>query len=92
MHVEFMCGETQMSASDQIDEEPASSAQIRLMVHVENKEVAEHTINVLSEEGKIVVPLQPHPAPDNQGMGCILTDKYGVEWIVECPNPDYKKN
>lgn len=44
----------------------------------------------MKEEGEVISPLEPHPAPDDGGMGAIVKDKFGYDWIITCPNPDKK--
>lgn len=87
MHVEFSIGNTHMAASDSFEGSDLN-ANIKLMIHMESKEEALHTVAVLAEGGVILSPLQPHPAPDDAGCGSITKDRYGYTWIITCPNPD----
>lgn len=86
MHVEFMLGETQMAAGDGY--EMQASRGMKLMIHMDTKEEALHAIEILEAGGEILSELSPHPKPDDGGMGCVLRDKFGVQWIITCPNPD----
>ena len=87
MHAEFALGATRMSASDACDPLGVNTA-IKLMIHMPAKEDALLTISVLSEGGHVISPLQPHPAPDDGGCGAVVLDRFGFNWIINCPNPD----
>ena len=87
MHVEFALGNTRMAAGDTFDSEKVNTA-IKLMIHMKSKEEAMHTISVLSKDGTVVSPLQPHPEPDDAGCGSVTRDRFGYTWIITCPNPD----
>jgi len=86
MHVEFALGNTRMAASDSFDNAEVNTA-IKLMIHMDSKEEALHTVSVLAEGGTILSPLQPHPEPDDAGCGSIAKDRFGYTWIITCPNP-----
>lgn len=85
MHVEFLLGETNMAAGDTEDETPNTA--IKLMIHMETEEEALESIEILRNGGKVISELAPHPEPDDGGMGCLITDRYGYTWIITCPNP-----
>ena len=89
MHAEFVLGNTQMSASDPPFEVVNNSA-VRLMIHLDSKEEALKALETLSEGGIVIAPLSPHPKPDDSGMGAVVKDAYGYQWILTCPNPDYE--
>lgn len=61
---------------------------VKLMIHMDSKANAIHTISVLSKGGTVISPLQPHPEPDDAGCGSIIKDRFGYTWIITCPNPD----
>ena len=86
MHMEFLLGETNMAAGDRFETEPINEA-VKLMIHTETEEDALKSIEILKTGGKVLSELAPHPEPDDGGLGCCLTDKYGVTWIITCPNP-----
>lgn len=88
MHAEFDLGNTSMSASDPPNKVINDGA-VRLMIHLDSKEEALKAVAALSEGGVLVSPLAPHPKPDDSGMGAVVKDKYGYQWIFTCPNPDY---
>lgn len=87
MHAEFALGNTRMAAGDTFDNESINTA-VKLMIHMDSKEAATHTISVLSKEGTIISPLRPHPEPDDAGCGSVTKDRFGYTWIITCPNPD----
>ena len=61
---------------------------VKLMIHMDSKANAIHTISVLSKGGTVISPLQPHPEPDDAGCGSIIKDRFGYTWIITGPNPD----
>ena len=86
MHVEFTLGGTHMSGGDSFDTGEVNT-DIKLMTHMDTQTKARHTISILAEGGTVVAPLQPHPAPDDDGCGSIIKDRFGFTWIITCPNP-----
>lgn len=88
MHVEFLLGETNMAAGDTENGTPNTA--IKLMIHMETEEEALKSIEILKNGGKVISELAPHPEPDDGGMGCLITDRYGYTWIITCPNPRKK--
>ena len=86
MHAEFTLGGTHMSGGDSFDTGEVNT-DIKLMIHMDTQTKARHTISILAEGGTVVAPLQPHPAPDDDGCGSIIKDRFGFTWIITCPNP-----
>lgn len=89
MHVEFLLGKTRIAAGDSFDCAEVNT-DIKLMIHMDSESEALRAISVLSEGGKILSPLRPHPAPDDDGCGSIIKDCFGFAWIITCPNPLFK--
>nr|MBP3599091.1 VOC family protein [Eubacterium sp.] len=87
MHVEFVLGNTRMAGGDSFNGGGANT-DIKLMIHMDSKEEALHTIDILAEGGTVISPLKPHPEPDDAGCGSVTKDRYGYTWIITCPNPD----
>ena len=87
MHAEFTIGGTRMAAGDSYEFKEIHSP-VKLMIHTESRQNAERAIKRLSAGGRVVTPLQPHPAPDDDGCGCIVRDRFGYTWIITCPNSD----
>ena len=86
MHAEFRLGSTRMAASDGFTGEGDSP--VKLMIHMDSKAEALHAISILAQDGTVISPLRPHPAPDDGGCGSITCDRFGYTWIITCPNPD----
>ncbi len=90
MHVAFRIGNTRMAAGDTFDCAEVNT-DIRLMIEMDSKEEALHTIDVLAAGGVILDPLSPHPKPDDDGCGAVVKDRFGFTWIITCPNPDKQR-
>lgn len=86
MHAEFVLGKTRLAGGDVLEAE-ASAMAAKLMIHLNTEEEARKIIGFLEEGGSVISALAPHPEPDDGGMGCIVRDKFGVRWILTCPNP-----
>jgi len=86
MHVEFMLGKTRMSAGDSFDTKEVNT-DIKLMIHMDSETETLRAISILAEGGTVLAPLRPHPAPDDDGCGSIIMDRFGFTWIITCPNP-----
>lgn len=80
-----------MAAGDDFEGETPNMA-AKLMIDMETEEEALKSIEILREGGKVISELAPHAEPDDGGMGCIITDKYGFTWIITCPNPGKRDN
>lgn len=90
MHVEFAVGSTRMAAGDAFDGVIPNAA-VRLMIHMDTMQQAQHAISVLAVGGEQISPIQPHPEPDDGGCGSVTRDRFGYTWIITCPNPAKKK-
>jgi len=86
MHAEFLLGQTRMAASDGFDEDGVHS-RIKLMVHMDSMQEAQHAVELLAQGGEVLSALKPHPAPDDGGCGSVTRDRFGYTWIITCPNP-----
>ncbi|MBD5440812.1 MAG: hypothetical protein HDR33_07325 [Treponema sp.] len=86
MHAEFVLGKTRLAGGDVLEAE-ASAMAAKLMIHLDTEEEARKIIGLLEEGGSVISALAPYPEPDDGGMGCIVRDKFGVSWILTCPNP-----
>ncbi len=87
MHAEFSLGQTRMAAGDTFDGQDVNT-HIKLMIHMENMADAQHAVSLLKDGGEEISPLRPHPAPDDSGCGSVTKDRFGITWIITCPNPD----
>lgn len=83
LHVKFALGNVCMAAGDNIDY-IETAADIKLMVHLDSEEEAVHAIALLGEGGTVLSPLHVHQTPDGNGREAILTDRFGVTWIITC--------
>lgn len=54
----------------------------KILVHAESKEEADRLFNGLSAGGEVEGPMGDSPWGSYAGM---FRDKYGIEWIIECP-------
>ena len=88
MHAEFTLGSTRFAASDN---PTTASGPVKLMVRMDNLAQARQAIALLAEGGEILSPLKPHPAPDDGGCGSVTRDRFGVTWVITCPNPAYEE-
>ncbi|MDE6068754.1 MAG: VOC family protein [Treponemataceae bacterium] len=86
MHAEFVLGKTRLAGGDVLEAETSAMA-AKLMIHLNTEEEVRKIIGLLEKGGSVISALAPHPEPDDGGMGCIVRDKFGVSWILTCPNP-----
>lgn len=54
----------------------------KISIGAESKEEADKVFNSLAEGGEVEMPMSDSPWGPYFGM---LRDKYGIEWVVECP-------
>lgn len=85
LHVEFTLGNVRMAAGDNVDY-IETAADVRLMIHLDSEEEALHAIALLREGGNVLSSLYQHPTLYDNGCEAILTDHFGITWIVTCPN------
>ena len=85
LHVEFTLGNVSMAAGDNVDY-IETAVDIRLMVHLDSEEEAVRVIALLGEGGSVLSPLHVHQTPDDNSCEAILTDRFGVTWIITCRN------
>lgn len=81
LHVEFTLGNVRMAAGDNVDY-IETTADIRLMLHLDSEEEAMRAIALLGEGGTVLSPLHVHQTPDDNSCEAILTDRFGVTWIL----------
>lgn len=84
MHAQVSFGESAICCSDQSEPVRHSEA-IRLLVHCGSAAEANAAFEALAAEGQALQPLTPFPPPDDDGMGALVRDKYGYEWILTAP-------
>lgn len=84
MHAEFQIGESTILASDgqAKRKEPVSGFAISLTVPGDAE--AEHLFAVLSDQGRVDMPMMTTPFASRFGM---TTDRFGTPWMVATPQP-----
>lgn len=85
MHVMFKIGESNFMAADAPSAYPPKFGNnIWFSLGFENKETVEKYFNNLAEEGTVAMPLQNVFWGSYFGM---VTDKFGVPWMLSCELP-----
>ncbi len=79
MHSLLKGGAIRLMASDSTRKEPFGDSFISLSLSGTDEEKLRNFFNKLSEGGKVTMPLEKAPWGDFFGG---VTDKYGVEWMV----------
>ena len=82
MHAAFKVGETQVLASDGNCSGKPSFQGISLTVSARDDAHAKHMFGALAEGGRVTQPLTKTFFSSNFGM---LTDRFGVGWMVVAP-------
>jgi PhnB protein len=83
MHVSFRIGETTLMASDGRCEGEANFEGFSLSITVPDEAEAERVFTALGEGGLVVMPLEKTFWASKFGM---LTDRFGVGWMVSVMN------
>jgi PhnB protein len=82
MHATLKFGEAVIMASDSMPgQEVKNGNSIRLSISAQNLEEAERIFNNLSRGGKITMPFEKTFWDAQFGM---LTDKFGIHWMINC--------
>jgi PhnB protein len=84
LHARLAAGDVTLLGSDCPPEYFNPPKGFSISLTVESKEEAERTFNALSEDGQIFCPLGETFFALNFGM---LTDKFGIAWMVIYPKP-----
>ncbi|MBB6248458.1 VOC family protein [Rhodanobacter sp. A1T4] len=79
MHAQFTGQGVNLFASDNDDAEPMRGSAMIFML--ENRAQTELLFNSLSEGGNVTTPLAVQPWGDYYGK---FTDKFGVQWMLNC--------
>lgn len=82
MHCSMRIGETTVMMSDGNSAEPAKFAGVSLTVSVKDEAQANRVFNALGEGGAVCMPLGKTFFSPRFGM---VTDKFGVSWMVIVP-------
>jgi PhnB protein len=83
MHTSFWIGESMVMASDGCDTGPGFAG-FSLSLTTKDEAEAKKAFNALSDDGKIFMPLDKTFWSPCFGL---LTDKFGVQWMVSVPSP-----
>jgi PhnB protein len=83
MHANFEAESAKFMASDGMPGQPAGKYEgISMSLYVpKDKEKAERLFNALAQGGQITMPFAP---PFWGGWFGMLTDRFGVPWMVSC--------
>ena len=84
MHAAFRIGETQLMADDGMGEKTAEFKGMTLCIEVADDAQAKRVFTALGEGGKVTMPLAKTFWTSSFGM---LTDKFGVPWMVNVAMP-----
>ena len=79
MNAAFRIGETQLMADDGMGEKEVEFKGMTLAIEVTDDAEAKRVFTALGEGGKVTMPLMKTFWTSSFGM---LTDKYGVPWMV----------
>jgi PhnB protein len=85
MHATFTVGSTTLMASDAMPDQPHDGVKgMSLSINSNDLGEAERVFKALSAGGKVTMPFQEAFWGARFGM---LTDKFGVAWMVNCDPP-----
>jgi PhnB protein len=85
MHARLVVGNQVLMGSDAHAGQPYEGVKgISVAVQVDTPDEAERLFKALSENGTIVMPIQETFWAVRFGM---LTDQYGVPWMINCEKP-----
>jgi len=81
MHANFKNGDAEIFASDMMRDKAVVGDNISVSINLEDEEKAKEIFSKLSEGGEVFMPLEK--AFWGALFG-VVTDKYKVEWMVNC--------
>ncbi len=84
MHANFRIGETQLMADDGMGDKAAEFKGITLAIEAADDAEAKRVFTALGEGGNVSMPLTRTFWTSSFGM---LTDKFGVPWVVNVAAP-----
>ena len=84
MHANFRIGETQLMADDGMGDEAAEFKGMTLAIEAADDAEAKRVFTALGEGGDVSMPLTKTFWTSSFGM---LTDKFGVPWVVNVTAP-----
>lgn len=86
MYAEFRVGSVRMEAKDTVDCAEGNTDR-QLMVHMDTEAEALYTVFALAEGGCVLLPLAPHQESDDDVCRSVIKDRFGIIWIITCPDP-----
>ncbi len=84
MHARVRLGDKVLMASDAPPERYAKPQGVYLSLGFDNLDEARRVFGGLAEGGSVEMPFEPTFWARGFGM---LTDRYGVPWMINCDNP-----
>ena len=84
MNAAFRIGETELMADDGMGDKKAEFKGMTLMIEVADDAEAKRVFTTLGEDGNVTMPLAKTFWTSSFGM---LTDKFGVPWMVNVKSP-----
>ncbi len=89
MHATLKVGDTHIMAADNMSPDPfAVGGNIALSVGTDDPDDAERMFKTLAEGGRVTMPIAETFWAERFGM---LTDKFGIDWMVNCEKPADEK-
>lgn len=86
MHAHLETPAGAISGGDQLAGIPEGNGRVHIQVAFDSQREAQAAFDKLAAAGGAVLnPMAPHPPPDDNGVGAVLTDLYGFTWILTAP-------
>jgi len=85
LHARFMVGANVLMASDCPPDRYDEPKGISITINIDTTEEAERIFAVLSEKGKVCMPIQETFWAQRFGM---LVDQFGIPWMINCEKKD----
>ena len=85
MHCSLKIGNSTLMMSDSPSQEPGGAAgNISLAIGLTDAEQAKQLFGNLAKDGSVIMPLEKTYWAEAFGM---LTDKFGIKWMINCEAP-----
>ena len=88
MHVAFKIGDSTVMASDDPSSKETKFHGFALSIGLKSKDDADRYFKNLSDGGKVIMPMSKTFWSPHFGM---VTDKFGVQWMINVEHPNMKK-
>lgn len=84
MHAQMSLTETGgISGADSFEPVTRGNA-VSVQVHYDKSDDAIRVFAALKEGGSVICEMMPNPPPDHESLSGMVTDKYGVTWVLSC--------